>query len=335
MTNLETLIRNHVLFGRPNAKGWLPILCKVCNDHGKKGPRAAFLFTPTSVSYHCFNCSHKASFDDSAESLSENMVKVLHAFMIPQDQIDEINFELFSRNNGKGTAPRAKRELNTLVKEIQMPSCCLPLSEINDEDVWKQIAVLYLKEVRGIDPSSYPFYIGYEQPNDMISKRWDKRLIIPSYRNGKLVYFEGRDLTDTKPKKYLGAEVPKINMMYGFDLLHQDVDKPLFVCEGFFDAFLLNGVALFGNTLYKEIIQHLNQSPREKIVVPDREGNGYKLAEHAVNLGWKISIPDTPGCKDVNAAFLKYGKLYVLKSIMDNVCEGFEAQLKINMYLKD
>lgn len=336
MTKLETLVRNHIHFGhRPNAKGWLPILCKVCNDHGKKGPRAAFLFTPTSVSYHCFNCTLKASYTEGDSELSESMLKVLTSFMIPQDQIDEVSFELFASEEGKTRKPRAKRELDLSVQEVKMPSCCVPLKDVEDENPWKQLAELYLSEVRGIEPNSYPFYLGFEQPNDLASKKWDKRLIIPSYKNGMLVYYEGRDLTDTKAKKYVSAAAPKTNVLYGFDLLHTNTEKPLFVCEGFFDAFLINGVALFGNTLYKEIIHILNQSPRQKIIVPDRQGNGYKLAEHAINLGWSISIPDTPGCKDVNAAILKYGKLYVIKSIMDNICDGFEAQMKINMFLKD
>lgn len=336
MTNLEILIRNYIQFNnRPNAKGWLSVLCKVCNDHGKKGPRAAFIFANNSVSYHCFNCSHKASFSDSDEALTKNMVDVLKAFSIPDDEINQINFDLFKDNNEKGGNPqRVKRELKTDIKEIVMPSCCVPLSDVSDSNDWKLAANVYLKDIRCIDPKSYPFFIGFEQPNDIVSKKWDKRLIIPSYKDGKLVYFEGRDLTGTKAKKYLGAEVPKTNMLYGFDLLHKDLDKPLFVCEGFFDALLIGGVALFGNTLYKETIHHLTLSPRTKIIIPDRQGDGYKLAEHALNLGWKVSIPDTPNCKDVNDAILKYGKLYVVKSIMDNICEGFEAQMKINMYLK-
>lgn len=336
MTNIiEQLITNYNTFERkPNKKGWLPILCKVCNDHGKKGLRGAFLFTPETASYHCFNCNISATYSSTQEyELSGNLVKVLTSFGVSQDQINEINFNIRKNNPNSPQKYKKKEIVLSNVKEIVMPHCCLPLKEA--PPIMKECAELYLKEMRGIDPYSYPFYIGVEQPNDLISKRWDKRLIIPCYKDQTLVYYEGRDLTDKKEKKYISADVSKSNILYGFDKLFNDKDKPLFVCEGFFDALLIDGVAIFGNKLYPEIIQHLSLSPRTKVVIPDRQGDGYKLAEHAVNLGWKISIPDVSrDCKDINEAILKYGKLYVVKSIMDNICDGFEASLKINMFLK-
>ena len=36
----------------------------------------------------------------------------------------------------------------------------------------------------------------------------------------------------------------------------------------------------------------------------------------------------------MNEAVLKYGKLYVIKSITDNIADGFEARTKLGVYCK-
>lgn len=338
-TSLEQTIRAHVPFvKRPNGKGWLSVLCRVCNDHGQKGLRGAFLFTPTSVSYNCFNCGHKAVYDETVpEELSKKMITVLHAFSIPEEEIQQITFEILQRLNNTGIRTRAQKQHNPQfdVKPIEMPSCCIPLNQVPSDNKWKQIAELYLEGIRGIDPRSYPFYLGMKESNDPKSSMWYRRLVIPSYKNGNLVYFEGRDLTGKNPKKYLSAEVPKSNVLYGFDQLYNNKDTPLFVVEGFFDAFMIEGVAVFGNHLYKETIHHLKSSPRPKVIIPDKYGNGYKLAEQALSMGWQISTPEIAECKDINEAVQKYGKLYVVKSIMDNISSDFAAETRLRFYCKE
>lgn len=341
MTDLEILIKNHIHFNHPpNADGWLPILCKVCNDHGHKGMRGGFLFTSDAVMYHCFNCAHKAGYSSNqTEPLSKKMLTVLKAFSVPDEEIQQLNFQILQRADSLGFNANKKQEraLRTEVQEVHLPKTCIPLKDVDDTNVWKQIAELYLKEIRGIDPTSYPFLLSLKEfdTTNKTNEKWDKRLIIPCYKNDKLIYYEGRDLTQKAKKKYVGAEVPKSNMMYGFDKLHIDHKKPLFVVEGFFDAFVIDGVAVFGNVIYKEVLYYLNSSPRTKIVIPDRYGDGYKLAEQALNQGWKISTPKIGNCKDINEAVLKYGKLYVIKSIMENIHEGFNAQLNLQFYCID
>jgi len=340
MTNLEKIIRQHVqLSNRPNGKGWLTVLCRVCNDHGKKGKRAGFLFTPISVSYHCFNCAQKGNYSlTQPNPLSDDMVKVLRSFDVSEEEIQQINFEILNNADNKGTGykPQLSNPLNLDIVEARMPPNCVRVDSLPKDHIWRQIAELYLTESRGIDPSSYPFYIGLKsnEYKELYSK-WEKRLIIPCYKDNKLVYFEGRDLTGKQPKKYIGADVPKSNMLYGFDRLYIDKDKPLFITEGFFDALCIGGVAVFGNVLYKEVVHHLNSSPRTKVVIPDRQGNGYKLAQQAIKLGWSISTPDIPSTKDINEAVLKYGKLYVIKSIMDNIYSGFAAETHLRFYCTD
>ena len=335
MTNLEILIRNHVHFRhRPNSKGWLPILCKVCNDHGKKGPRAAFIFSDNSVGYHCFNCPAVLDYStEQTEPLSDRTIKVLTAFGIPAEEYQQINFDILKRADKLGIKTKSKQQsaLNIELVDIKMPTYLVPLKDVPDDNPWKEIAQLYLKELRGIEPDTYPFHLGIKT-EERASERWENRLIIPSYKKDKLVYYEGRDLTNKQPKKYISVDVSKSNILYGFDQLYINRDTPLFVFEGFFDAFMVNGVAIFGNTLYKETIYHLNSSPREKVVIPDKYGDGYRLAEQALKLGWKIATPDVGDSKDINEAMIRFGKLYVIKSIMNNIYSDFAAETHLRFY---
>jgi DNA primase len=55
---------------------------------------------------------------------------------------------------------------------------------------------------------------------------------------------------------------------------------------------------------------------REITVVPDQDQAGLELVDRAVELGWAVSIPNWEGCKDVNDAVKKYGKLGALLTIM-------------------
>jgi DNA primase len=51
-------------------------------------------------------------------------------------------------------------------------------------------------------------------------------------------------------------------------------------------------------------------------VVPDQDRAGLELIDRAVELGWAVSIPDWPDCKDANDAVRKYGRLATLLTIM-------------------
>ena len=120
--------------------------------------------------------------------------------------------------------------------------------------------------------------------------------------------------------------------MFGFDKLFVDTKQPLYIVEGWFDAFVIDGVAIFGNKLTKSQIYWLKSSPREKVYIPDRLGNGQGAATQALQQQWSISTPDIGNCKDINEAVVHYGKLYVLKQIVDNIATDFQGQLKISMY---
>jgi DNA primase len=71
---------------------------------------------------------------------------------------------------------------------------------------------------------------------------------------------------------------------------------------------------------------------REVIVVADRDRAGAKMVNNAIEYGWSVSFPVwLETCKDVNEAVVKYGKLFVLKTILDS---KYSSKLKIELMKK-
>lgn len=331
---LEEVIRNHVsIQPRANARGFFPVLCKVCGDHGKKGKRAGFKFEGDTVGYNCFNCGHGAGYDPSKhEHMPRDMVTVLEAFGIPEVDWSPVLFgALASRQDGTTQGKRA--ELISIEPEEQhFPSFFYPLTD-DPNDEWGQYAIEYLTG-RNVDWRSHPFHLvrKHDHPDN---ERWYGRLIIPVYKGDKLVFWQGRDLTDLHVKKYLSLNVPKDNVLSGYEHIEDHKDEPLYIVEGWFDAYHLKGVAVFGNKMTQSQIKWINRSHRQKVVIPDKFGDGHLLAKQGLDLGWSVGLPDIGSCKDVSDAVAKYGLLYTLMSIKQQTREGFAAEAQLGIYCQN
>ncbi len=343
--SLEQLVRTHVhLPNRPSAKGWYNVVCKVCNDHGRKGPRAAFMFENEGVAYHCYNCPAKGSFNpDTSKTISRGLEEVLLAYGISEEDIAKVKLSLLGKKHEGQDPAEAKRISNHDPKEIPLP---LYFKTLDYDSVWCEVAREYLSE-RLIDPDSYPFMVStdgtdvvHEYPKEIRpvmlndAKKWVGRVIIPIYKNKKLIFYAGRDMTDSKTKKYESPSTPKHNVMFGFDELFADTTRPLYVVEGIMDAMIIGGVAILGNKFTDSQLHWLNRSNRQKVYIPDRFGDGDINAHIAVEQGWSVAFPEIGNCKDINNAAQEYGKLYVLTSIGQNTASGFGAKAQIGLYCK-
>lgn len=330
---LEEVIRQYVpISPRPNNRGFFSVLCKVCNDHGKKGKRAGFKFEEDSVGYNCFNCGHTAIYVPGVHvRMPYDMVSVLDSFDIPHSDWEPIVFDAWA--NGEHPEKRESTfiPLSSIepVEQQLLPFFYKLVDDPNDD--WAQCAIEYLAS-RKIDWKNYPFQLVKRDVNDRDNKRWYGRLIIPVYKNNKLIFWQGRDLTGLHERKYLSPSFAKDTVVYGFDRISESTDQPLYIVEGIFDAWHLNGVATMGSRVMIPQARWLNTSRRQKVVIPDRFGDGHLLARDALELGWSVSFPDIGSCKDVNDAIVKYGELYTRKTIQENTASGFEAEARLGIY---
>lgn len=350
MDHAEQLIRTYVqLPGHPSPKGWYPILCKVCSDHGRKGPRAAFRFEDNGFAYHCFNCEHKATYYSHYDTIPNDAMKVFNAFGVPKEEVDKLRLETLKQKDKHGVSSSTQQKrLAINPKELPIPDHFYLLSDATEDDKWAEIARAYLED-RKIDHTSYPFFLSTGIPVYQIgpecqkvlvkaAQKWTKRVIIPIYKDEKLIYYQGRDLTEQALKKYESPSAPKERIIYGFDQLFINEDRPLYVVEGFFDAFLVQGAALLGNELTEPQIVWLNKSRRDKVYVPDKGPSGTKNAQKALKQGWKISFPVEPNSSnefmDISDAIIKYGQLYIHNTLREQSCEGIQAKVNLKLFRK-
>lgn len=102
------------------------------------------------------------------------------------------------------------------------------------------------------------------------------RIIIPTYENGRLVYFQGRDfLNRNKKYKYMNPSAPRSQVVYFYDKIKEG-DR-VFVTEGPIDAMTLfdyKTTAIMGNKITTPQVKKLLwKKPSEIIFVPDNDPN--------------------------------------------------------------
>jgi hypothetical protein len=154
------------------------------------------------------------------------------------------------------------------------------------------------------------------------------RLLIPFYQDGKIVGYTGRKITDGKPKYLTDSQSG-----YVFNMDRQTRDREyIIVVEGQFDAIAIDGVAIMTNEPNDTQVLRLKNLGRDVIVVPDRDKAGSKMLKYAIANEWSVSLPPWgDDVKDVADAVKKYGRLYVLTTILHYRVSG---EIKINLLKK-
>lgn len=330
--SLEQLIRQYVRLSQPNKKGWCACVHAGC-DHGNKGPRAAFIFNGEITTFNCFNCGTGITYNPEIETtLPDKMAEILTDFGIQKNEWEKVVFHHFLEHAQNGPKHTKRLEQQSMEPDLVPLPAFFYLLQDDPNDELSQHAIAYLVEERRVDPLGYPFLLS-RLTNDPESVKWYGRLIIPIFKNDELIFWQGRDLTGKAQKKYLSVNVPRENVLHGFEYLFTDIESPLYITEGWFDAYHVNGVAVFGSKMTANQIKWLNQSPRMKVVIPDRLGDGHLLAEQAISLGWSVAIPDCgQNIKDVNDCVNKYGLVYTLRTLKENTLSGFEAEMRVKLY---
>lgn len=320
---MEDLIKQNIRF-KGRSKGWEHCECKLCNDYKI---RASFNFEPDRIKYSCFNCGASQSYKKGSTFLSKEFREILNSFLITDNDID---LELGKMFFNKDTIVLAKKKAESKIADIELPPNCYAVTEVNPDDVWTIVASEYLEE-RGLTLSDHTWFLSSNLD-------YRDRLVIPYYKNDKVIYWQARSFDDNAKKRYINPNVPIEPILFGYEELEKSTSQPLFITEGVFDAISINGVSMLGSKLYKQRLDAFTRSRRRKIFVidkKDKQNNGYKLGLDALKNGWEISFVSGQDTKDVNHSVSKYGKLYTLRNLMDNATGGFEAQVALEMICKN
>lgn len=270
------------------------------------------------VSYHCFNCGFKASWQPG-RSLTYKMKKLLIWLGVEDSAINKLALEVMRENESSDY----KNSITLLptFSSVPLPADAVKVSEITD---WNKhnIRVLEFIAERNLQITDTDFYWSS-------SLAYRDRLIIPFYYQGNIVGWTARAVTTDKKPKYLAETQP--GYVYGLDWQNYGRQFAI-VCEGQIDAIHIQGCALNGSSISDQQAMLLNTLNREIVVVPDRDPAGKKLIGQAIDKEWSVSLPDWgKDVNDISDAVAKYGRLYTLHSIVRN---KLSSPLKIKLAAK-
>lgn len=302
--------------------GWISFDAVCCHHSGQTADRRkrGGIMITEGVSYHCFNCGFKASWQPG-RTVSTKFKKLLNWLNVPTDQINKCVLEALRDRDSSST--NAEYLLPKFI-EKQFPPGTRSLDQWLVEDPDRVVPVLEYLINRGFDLNDYNWCWTDQEG-------FDNRLIIPFYYQKRLVGWTARLLRDGKVK-YISEQQPG----YVFNLDNQDYNRKFaIVTEGPLDAISLDACAAMTNELSSQQILLLRQLNKEIIVVPDRDSAGLKMAAQAADIGFSVSFPDWPeGVKDINDAVKKLGKLSVMKHIVDSKeTTALKIQLKIKSWV--
>jgi hypothetical protein len=318
--SLEQLIRRNVSLGKPTNSGFHNLRCPICNDYKE---RLGIKFEGGNVGANCFNCGFKARYENGDKRISDRMRQLLKACQIDESELDRFEGKNFfdAKNNPK---PPENISLDSLSKkkfgtpEQKLPDGSHRLLESPLD--FALDAAEYLDNRKMLE-TNYPFHV---------SEKYPRRIIIPFYRNNKIIFWQARAIdSDTNPR-YKGCSAPKEAIFFNYDALFRNYRMPLFVCEGVFDALCVDGVSTIGSTLNETKIEILKGCKRKLIFVLDPDKNGAALGEVVLNNGWMVTFAPN---EDVNKSIQQYGRLYTIHELMKNA-QSDSFQTRVNIALR-
>jgi hypothetical protein len=285
---------------KQTASGWISFNAPCCIHRGDtQDRRSRGGLKPTadgSWSYHCFNCGYTASFI-LGRNITFKARRLLEWLNVPAEEIERINLESLKQ-----------RSIEGLLGERQQVADRLAAIEFEDKDLPADTQTLNPQAVEYLTtrriPMDYPFlYKTMPRPG----------IVIPFTYDNQVVGHTTRFLDDRTPR-YIQDIQP--GYVFGTDLQRPNWQSAI-VCEGVFDALSINGLAVLHAEINDAQVRVIRNLARDVVVVPDQDEAGMRLVDRAVELGWAVSMPDWPaGCKDINDAVIRMGRLATLLTIM-------------------
>lgn len=302
--------------------GWISFNAPCCIHNGEKQDkrqRGGMLFNNDGFQYHCFNCNFKAGWSPG-KLLSKNTKSILSWLGLPEIEIQKLGLEALKN---KEDMPKVEKPIILDLVEKPLPDECKSINAwvnegCQDPDL---VAVINYLLDRGMDYEWYDWHWS-------ATPGFRDRVIIPFYNEGKVVGYTGRKIKDGKPK-YLTDAQPG----YVFNIDRQTDNREFVIgVEGQFDAIAIDGVAFMHNEPNQTQCTRLNVLGKEVIIVPDKDKPGAVMLKAAIANNWSVSLPPwADDVKDVADAVKRYGRLYVLTTIIHYRVHG---EIKINLLKK-
>lgn len=323
---------------KTNSTGWTSGNCPMCIHNGQARPdtkgRGGFLFEQDKFRYNCFNCGYSTGWSDGKQ-LSGRLKKLYSVLGADSADIHRLQIELMRERDTADLLMQKRQEDAPLVinwPEMALPADSYPIKnfpveQLDEKNVEKFVAACEYLVGRDLDNWTDWHYSTFSH--------FRNRVILPFRYKSKIVGYTARwigDVPNKETTKYY-VQQPQ-NFVYGLD---RQADKKItIVTEGQFDAVAIDGVAIGSNNMSLDQSKIIEKTGNRIILLPDADKSGMRLVQQAIKRGWAVSFPPwDDDVKDAADAVKRYGKLFTVKSIIDNAVDNStKAEVMAKSYCK-
>ena len=283
--------------------GWTTFDCPMCTDTRKRG---GVIESGAKISYHCFNCGYTTGWAMTPH-IGKRFKDLVERLGATRTDIHQAQVSLLKHSEELDQAdPESAVYSSSKFQQVELPENTVSIDELPDDHELKK----YARE-RGI-LGQYPLL----HFNSVANK---KRVVVPFTYNGEVIGWSGRHIAppDKDTPKYLLNTQP--GYVFNVDRFANNDRELVIVTEGLFDAILVDGVSVLGNSVTPEQAHLIEKLGKRVILCPDRDTAGKKLIEQAMALDWEVSFPNwAPDIKDAADAVQQYGRLATVYSIINS-----------------
>ena len=300
--------------------------CPICGDskYSKSKARLHLYENNGRALVNCFNecsCNNKTVY----AFLRDYYPNLLEGY---KQETFKSRFENISELNNKADFDLSifEKPKETQLNDLQKPTILFDLSKYFTKS---DIIDKYV-EKRGIIKYKHNFYLGKSIIIDNKKYPVDNFIIIPFYCGDKWYGFYSRSLTEHKFYTYIPDKNSGLKI---WNLYNIDVNKPVYVFEGIFDALsayesgITNVIACCGATPNLCVLKDL-----DLVFCLDNDRTGKQNAMKYAKKGYKVLVyPDNMEFKDMNEMLL--GKINIKELIDNNIYSSILAEVKIQRQL--
>ena len=296
--------------------GWNTMNCPMCSDKRKRG---GLITTGARISYNCFNCGFTTGWAPNP-ALGKKYKDLATTLGATNEDIHKVQVDLLKYSEDLETEEFTDYVYNLQKFEtVELPKDFTVVETLKDDHPIK----IYAKE-RGL-LGLYPLLYFNES-------LYKQRLVVPFTYNNEIVGWTARHINPPTKQtpKYLHKMQP--GYVFNIDRFADSKREIVIVTEGVFDAILIDGIAIQGNSVGPEQAHLIEKLGKRIILCPDRDDAGIELMLQAAELGWEVSFPPWHvDCKDAADAVQRYGRLATVSSIIKHATNN---KLKIEVKAK-
>lgn len=301
--------------------GWLSGNAPCCvhrNQNSDKRGRGGIKFDGTTLSGHCFNCGFSCSYS-IGKPLYPKFAKFMEWLGIDETTIKKLKFEalkLSKENNPESQIVKVRRD----IKSVALPEC-----SILENNGTHQKHIDFLA-TRGFTCDDYSFLVSSETI-------YKSRVILPFILSDTIIGYTARSIVSSEQTRYIMKLTT--DYVFGLDWVEPEHEW-LIVTEGVFDALSIKCLSVMHNEISEVQTEMICDLQKNVIVVPHLDKAGLEsrnntLINTALDCGWSVAYPEWLD-KDINAAYVKYGPLFVTKHLL-NVATNNPTKIRLKQKL--